>query len=149
MIAPIRHCLFIMGFDCGFDMVPRLTESDCDKIRWLAFIDELKEVYNKDPMFQVQPRVVEFQVGEHPRLPLEGHKFLRFSSKVSGPTTAAAEPYIRRIYHIARKNFGQRVQFWHEINDDFGYYDWNAVNESFQSYNKSVGLSIFHTTLFF
>ena len=62
MIAPIRHYLFVMGFGCGFDMVPHLTESDSDKNRWLAFIDELKEVYKKDPVFQVQPCVITFQV---------------------------------------------------------------------------------------
>ena len=81
-----------MGFDCGFDMAPRLTESDSDRNRWLAFIDKLKEVYKEDPVFQVQSGVVKFQVGEHPRLPLEGQRFLRFSSRVSGATTAAANP---------------------------------------------------------
>ena len=73
-----------MGFDCGFDMVPRLNESKNNRDRWLVFIDVLKKMYNEDPVFQVQPRVIVFQVGEYPRLPLEGHKFLRFSSKVSG-----------------------------------------------------------------
>jgi len=135
-----------MGFDCGFDMVPRLTESDNDKNRWLAFIDEVKEVYNKDPVLQVQPRIFNFQVGEHPQLPLEGHKFLRFSSKVSGPRTAAAEPYIRRVYRIARDNFGQQVQFWHELHDHYGHYEWDAVNESIESYNNSVGLPTFRTS---
>ena len=146
LIAPIRRYLFIMGFDCGFDMVPRLTESDSDKNRWLAFIDEVKEVYNKDPVLQVQPRIFNFQVGEHPQLPLEGHKFLRFSSKVSGPRTAAAEPYIRRVYRVARENFGQQVQFWHELYDHYGHYEWDAVNESIESYNDSVGLPTFRTS---
>lgn len=76
-----------MGFDCGFDMVPCLTESDSDRNPWLAFIDELKEVYKEDSVFRVQSGDVEFQIGEHPRLPLEGHKFLRFSSRVSGATS--------------------------------------------------------------
>ena len=132
-----------MGFDCGFDMVPRLTESDSDKKRWLAVIDELKEVYKEDPVFQVQPRVVEFHVGEHPLLPSEGHKFLRFSSKVSGSLTAAAEPYIRQVYRLARKTFGQQVRFWHELNDDFGYYEWDVVRDSHRSYYNSVCLPIF------
>jgi len=71
-------------------------------------------VYEEDPVFQVQPRVVEFQVGEHPLLPLEGHKFLCFSFKVSGSLTAA-EPYIRQVYRLARKPFDQQVRFWHEL----------------------------------
>ena len=137
-----------MGFDCGFDMVPRLDASKSNKDRWLAFIDVLKKVYNEDPVFQVQPRVITFQVGEYPRLPLEGHKFLRFSSKVSGPRTAAAEPYIRQVYRVAREIFGQQVQFWHELHDNLGHYDWDAVNKSFKSYNDSVGLPIFRITFF-
>ena len=137
-----------MGFDCGFDMVPRLNESKSDKDRWLSFIDLLKKLYNEDPVFQVQPRVITFQVGEYPRLPLEGHKFLRFSSKVSGSLTAAAEPYIRQVYRVAREIFGQQVQFWHELHDNYGYYDWEAVNKSLKSYNDSVGLPIFRTTFF-
>lgn len=135
-----------MGFDCGFDMFPRLTESDSDKSRWLAFINEIKEIYNRDPVFQVQPRVISFQVGEHPQLPFEGHKFLRFSSKVSGSRIAAAEPYIRRVYRVARVIFGQQVQLWHELRDNYGYYDWDAVNKSIESYNDSVGLPTFHTS---
>jgi hypothetical protein len=106
-----RHYLSIMGFGCGFDTVPRLTESDSEKSRSLAFIDELKEVYNEDPVLQVQPRVVTFQVGEHPQLPLEGHNFLRFSSKVSWATTTAPEPYIHQVYRVAREVIGQRVHF--------------------------------------
>jgi len=65
-------------------MVPRLTKSERDKGRWLAFISEIKEIYDNDPVFQVQPRVISFQVGEHPQLPFEGHKFLRFSSRSAG-----------------------------------------------------------------
>ena len=137
-----------MGFDCGFDMVPRLNESKNNRDRWLVFIDVLKKMYNEDPVFQVQPRVIVFQVGEYPRLPLEGHKFLRFSSKVSGSNTAAAEPYIRQVYRVAREIFGQQVQFWHELHDNYGYYDWDAVNKSLEGYNDSVGLPIFRTTFF-
>jgi len=137
-----------MDFGCEHDMVPRLTESDSDKNRWLAFIDEVKEVYNEEAVVQVQTCVVTFKVGEHPQLPLEGHKFLRFSSKVSEPRTEAAEPYIRRVYRIAREIFGQRVQFWHELYDNYGHYEWDAVNESIDCYIDSVGLPIFRTTLF-
>ena len=132
-----------MGYDCGFDMVPRLSKLNADKIRWRAFIEAVKETYEDDPVFQVQSHVVEFEVGEHPKLPFEGHKFLSFSSKVSGPTLAAAEPYIREVYHIAREYFSQQVRFWHELHDKDGYYGRNEVNESLRSYHDSVCLSIF------
>jgi hypothetical protein len=40
---------------------------------------------------------------------------LRFSSKVSGRLTTPVEPYIRSVYQIAKKYFGSRVHFWHEM----------------------------------
>lgn len=73
-------------------------------------------------------------------MPLEGHKFLRFSSKVSGPRTEAAEPYVRQVYQLARRVFGQQVRFWHELYDRSGHYSWSAVNDSLESYHDSVGV---------
>lgn len=128
-----------MGVDCGFDMVPRLTESSDDQRRWTAFVDEVKEVYREDTVLEVQHQVIVFHVGEWPRLPLEGYKFLRFSSKVSGSQTAA-EPYIRQVYCLARKIFDGQVKFWHEINDNYGYYDWQTVHDSHRSYSTPVCL---------
>lgn len=127
-----------MGVDCGFDMVPPLTGLDSDTIRWRAFIEKIKEIFQNDPVVQLQPRFIEFQVGEHPLLPFEGHKFLRFSSKTSGFRSAAAEPYIDDVYRLARTFFGEQVRFWHELNEGNGFYDWKAVNESFKSYYDSV-----------
>ena len=121
-------------------MVPALTESDTDKDRWLDFINEIKEYFKYDIQIAFKPSFIEFQVGEHPQLPFEGHKFLRFSSKVSGSETEAAEPYIRQVYQLARRIFGQRVQFWHELYDSSGHYSWNAVNDSLKSYHDSVSV---------
>ncbi|KAM6485575.1 hypothetical protein HDV62DRAFT_355213 [Trichoderma sp. SZMC 28011] len=45
--------------------------------------------------------------------------FLRFSSKISGSLTMAAEPYIIDVLKIERKYFGRSVHFWHEM-DEFG-----------------------------
>ena len=45
--------------------------------------------HKNDPAFKVQALVFKFQVGEHPQLPLEGNKFIRFSSNVSEATAAA------------------------------------------------------------
>ena len=125
-----------MGYDCGFDMVPSLTTSETDESNWSAFLCEIKRMYEDDPVLLVKPHMVEFKVGEHPCLPVEGHKFLRFSSKVSGSSTA--EPYIRGVLKVARKHFDQRVQFWHELADDYGHYSWNQVNESLRSYEDLV-----------
>ena len=131
-----------MGFDCGFDMVPSLTASEADTSRWLDFLDEIKATYRDDPTVLATPSVIEFRVGEHPCLPIEGQKFLRFSSKVNGSRTAAAEPYIRKVCAVARRHFGNQVQFWHELAEDYGHYGWSQVNESLQSYRSSVSVSL-------
>jgi hypothetical protein len=55
-----------------------------------------------------------FMIGECPD---RCDYFLRFSSKISGRLTTPAEPYIRSVHKIAKKHFGKRVHFWHEIND--------------------------------
>ena len=70
-------------------------------------------------------------VGECPHIPSNPDccdYFLHFSSKVSRRLTTPAEPYIRSVYEIAKKYFGNRVHFWHEMNktrDEWqrGYYD--------------------------
>ena len=131
-----------MGFDCGFDMVPKLTDSKADSSGWFLFVEEIKTIYEDDPLVLVTPKMITFQVGEHPVLPIVGQKFLRFSSKVSGSLTAAAEPYIREVYTIARKYFNGRLQFWHELADNYGYYSWTEVHESIRSYEDTVGGSL-------
>lgn len=61
--------------------------------------------------------------------------FLRFSSKVSGRLTAPARPYILNVYKIAKRHFGSRVHFWHEMNEtgderQWGYYGWQEVHDA-------------------
>lgn len=77
-----------------------------------------------------------FMVGECPRMPSNPARcnyFLRFSSKVSGGLTTAAEPYIRDVHKIAERHFGSRVHFWHELNEtederQRGCYNWREVH---------------------
>jgi len=77
-------------------------------------------------------------VGECPYMPVNPDRcdyFLRFSSKVSGRLTTPAEPYIEGVYKIAKKYFGSRVHFWHEMNEtgderQWGYYDWQEVHNA-------------------
>jgi hypothetical protein len=82
---------------------------------------------------------VSFTVGEWPKIPANPkrcHRFLRFSSKVSG-RQGHVEPYIGGVYRIAKEYFGVRVRWWHELYDMgedsrkcWGYYDWAEVHEA-------------------
>lgn len=132
-----------MGIDAGFDMYPRLSKGIVDRQNWGRFIDFIKEYYKDDTQVEIEPNYINFKAGEHPKLPFEGHKFLRFSSKVSGSTASdtKVDSYIDTVTHIARTRFGSRIRYWHEGADEFGTYDWNEVNESFRSYEQVSGAS--------
>jgi len=130
-----------MGIDAGFDMVPRLSPSEADRKSWAQFIHVVKAHYRDDTQVEIKPNYILFKVGEHPSLPLEGHKLLRFSSKVSG--RSQAQEYIDTVARFARTHFGSRVQYWHEASDSFGKYEWAEVHESIRSYEKVSHISIF------
>ncbi|KUI59135.1 SET domain-containing protein 5 [Cytospora mali] len=127
-----------MGIDAGFDMVPRLSRGIVDKQNWDSFINQIKELYKDDAQVEIKPNYIVFKAGEHPKLPLEGHKFLRFSSKISGriASETRVESYINAITRVARARFGFRIQYWNECADQHGYYDWNEVHESVRSYEQ-------------
>jgi hypothetical protein len=73
-----------MDTDAGFDMVPRLSKGAVDRRNWQSFIKFIKGHYQNDDLVEVKPNYIVFKAGEHPLLPFESHKFLRFSSKISG-----------------------------------------------------------------
>ncbi|KAF2789412.1 SET domain-containing protein [Melanomma pulvis-pyrius CBS 109.77] len=127
-----------MGIDAGFDMVPRLSKGVVDKHNWDQFISSIKQHYRDDPQVETKPNYILFKAGERPKLPFEGHKFLRFSSKVSGAKAAAtrAQSYIDTVTRVARVHFGSRVQCWNDGADRYGTYDWGEVNESIESYEQ-------------
>lgn len=125
-----------MGIDAGFDMVPRLSKGAVDKQSWQSFIKDIKEIYQNDHLVEVKMNFLEFKAGEHPRLPLEGHKFLRFSSKISGSHGRGVEEYIDTVTRVARAHFGSRVQYWNEASDRWGFYSWQEVNDSLSSYQQ-------------
>lgn len=133
-----------MGINAGFDMVPRLSTGIVDTTDWASFINLLKEHYKDDAQVEIKPNYILFKAGEHPMLPFEGHKLLRFSSKVSGRIAAATrvESYIDTITRVARARWGSRIRCWHEGDDQYGYYDWKEVHESFRSYEQ-VCLTIY------
>jgi hypothetical protein len=142
-----------MGFDCGFDIYPRLeATSASDKESYRRFLDEIirtyENVYDKEGR-RADGKVLEmptssdqiyirFMVGECPEMPSNPDRcdyFLRFSSKVSGHLTRPARPYIDSVYEIAIKYFGRRVRFWHELNEygiderqQWGFYSWKQVH---------------------
>jgi hypothetical protein len=83
----------------------------------------------------VKDNYAEFNVGDHPSLPFHGHKFLRYSFKVSSCRTMVAEAYIEGVFRIARSAFGNRIKFWHEWIEKYGCYDWEKVNASVATYD--------------
>lgn len=125
-----------MGIDAGFDMVPRLSKGALDKQNWQSFIKIIKKHYQNDDLVEVKPNYIVFKTGEHPQLPFEGHKFLRFSSKISGSHAKGVEDYIDLITTFARISFGSRIRPWNDAVDIWGFYDWNEVNASIESYQQ-------------
>ncbi|KAK3310168.1 uncharacterized protein B0T15DRAFT_506866 [Chaetomium strumarium] len=137
-----------MGFDCGFDIYPRLDPAkETDKRAYREFLDEVINTYKdandkeggredgkvlqlpEDPGGRLSSKLyITFMVGEWPRMPASPERcnyFLRFSSKVSGRLTQCAEPYIRGVHRIARRHFGSE-----DPTKRSGYYNWSEVYEA-------------------
>lgn len=125
-----------MGIDAGFDMVPRLSKGAVDKQNWQSFIKVVKERYQNDNLVEIKPNYLKFKTGEHPLLPFEGHKFLRFSSKISGSHAEGVEDYIDTVTRVAQVSFGSRIRRWNEAADVWGFYSWPEVNDSIESYEQ-------------
>ncbi|KAH7184522.1 uncharacterized protein B0J16DRAFT_355242 [Fusarium flagelliforme] len=132
-----------MGFDAGFDMVPKLSRTHTDHEAWNLFIFMVKDEFQADERMEIKPNYLSFNAGEVPTLPFEGFKFLRFSSKVSGGNAAKTGVWelIKTVCRIARSIFGSRIVYWCEAVDQFGHYDWKEVNDSIQSYEQVDGWS--------
>jgi hypothetical protein len=129
-----------MGFDAGFDMVPRLTNSEQDRLMWQEFVESVHEAYENDDQVEFKARYIEFKTSEHLRLPIEGHKFLRFGSKISGQDGQQAEEYIKEVTRLA-SGFGSRIRRWSETDGRYGFYDWEDVKESLRSCEQVGSLS--------
>ncbi|RVD88571.1 uncharacterized protein DFL_002751 [Arthrobotrys flagrans] len=126
-----------MGIDAGFDMVPRLSRSAKDQAAWTAFISKVRERYASDPDVEFKENYIVWKKGEHPMLPYAGHKFLRFSAKISGSHHGGIGEDIFTVSGIARSIFGgRRARCWYEgvINNYF--YGWAEVLESWDSYDQ-------------
>jgi hypothetical protein len=125
-----------MGIHAGFDMVPRLSKGAVDRMNWKSFIESMKKHYQNDDLVEVKPNYIVFKAGEHPQLPFESHKFLRFSSKISGSHAKGVEEYLDTVTQAAQIRFGSRVQAWNDAADQYGYYNWQEVNASFKLYEQ-------------
>lgn len=127
-----------MGADAGFDMVPRLSKDTVDRQSWALFIAAVKERYEGDDKVQIKTHYIEFAAGEHPLLPFQGHKFLRFSSKITRriASETRVEDYIDTVTMLAKMVFGMRVRRWNELSDHYGFYDWGEIHDSIRSYDQ-------------
>jgi hypothetical protein len=130
-----------MGYDAGFDLYPSLNEKEADK--WAEFLAAIRQKYSADPIFVETATKIEFAVGEHPSLDINGMNFRRFSSKISGQSKA--ESYLRDITDIARRFFPGRVFYWNELGASIGFdvhtkYDWGEVYNPTNKYVKKISL---------
>lgn len=117
-------------------MVPPLTKSAGDRQKWQQLIDRVKQLYRDDARVEVKTHGILFKAGEDPRLPIRGHKLLRFSAKITGPMAASekVEEYLDTVTDLAREMFGSRVQRWNELFEVYGVYGWREVNDSIETY---------------
>lgn len=124
-----------MGIDAGFDMVPTLSTDLVDTGKWSEFISAIEKRYEDDDLVAARSGFIEFMVGDQPRLPLDGQKFLRFSSRISGDCSTAAK-YIDEVTELARGHFGGQALGWSEASDQRGHYGWELVKASWGIYGQ-------------
>lgn len=84
---------------------------------------------------------IAFTQGEHPSLALDGHRFRRFSSKISGSHSGNVTKYLNEIEIIAKRHFGERVHHWSDLDDDKWEnirYGWDEVYAAKKQDNTSI-----------
>jgi hypothetical protein len=118
-----------MGIDVGFDLYPPLKHTDVDQ--WSRFLQAVCTEFASDAVVVVKDDEIEFQAGEHPTLYADPTRFRRFSSKVTGGGSIAVEPYIKQVYAIAKRYFGNRIFWWSEYCDMSNEkYTWSEVYDA-------------------
>ncbi|KAF2826583.1 hypothetical protein CC86DRAFT_18694 [Ophiobolus disseminans] len=83
-----------MSVSLRFHASPCVARSAEDKSMRKAYIESVEEECEDDDWVEFNDKYIKFKEGEHPRLPMEGHNSLRFSSQISGRTGQEAEEYI-------------------------------------------------------
>lgn len=119
-----------MGLFTGFDMVPRLSEKTEDQKSWECFIQAVKKHYQNDDLIEAKQNCIIVKVDRDLVLPSEGHKLLRFCSKISVRHAEGVEDYLDTITQIAEEHFGSRVHTWEEELGQEGFYRWVDVYDS-------------------
>jgi hypothetical protein len=123
-----------MAIHAGFDMVPRLTKSEADKESWAKFLRLVKYRFQDYDVVFVKDNFIEIGVGQHPRLPLEGHKLLRFSTELEDDDENQLVIFV--IAELAELVFKTRINRWDETIVGFGFYGPQEVRASFKAYHQ-------------
>jgi len=99
------------------------------QLKWSTFLDAVKEAYKDDKNIMInQKGSIVCTQGEHPRLLKDGHRFRRFSSKISGRHCGDVERYLDEVQRIAKRHFRERVHPWNEYGyEDSTCYGWDEV----------------------
>ncbi|TGO92065.1 hypothetical protein BPOR_0011g00160 [Botrytis porri] len=125
-----------MSLYTGFDLVPRLSERTEDQKSWECFIQAVKERYKNDNLVEITQNCIVVKVDRDLILPFEGHKLLRFCSKISVRHAEGVEDYSDTITRIAEESLGSRVRTWEEELGQEGFYRWVDVYDSRKSFEQ-------------
>jgi len=100
--------------------------------KWAAFLNEVKEKYKTDNNVTIfKWGSIVFEQGEHPSLESDGHRFRRFSSKITGSHCGHVQTYLDEVKMIAKRHFGGRVIPWSELAyDNECIYGWKEVYDA-------------------
>ena len=107
----ISYSTRTMHYTSGIDIYPSLTSSPEDRASYSRFLRSIQETFATDPQVISKIGYYDFIVGELAGIPRDGTKFLTFSSRVTGRYSACADRYIRKVYNLARMEFGVSVSF--------------------------------------
>ena len=123
------------GIKCWFRHGSMLNNWSSGAPKLESFIDAIMRRFEDDGCVVRKPNYILFEVGEHPKLPLEGHKLLRLSSSIGQASQKSGiATYIKAVTAIAKQHFGRRVRTWNEAFGSEGHYSWNDVHESYRSF---------------
>jgi len=109
---------------CG--ILPIDQDGPVNKQNRQSFIKVIKERYQNDDLVEIKPNYLKFKAGE-------GHKFLRFSS---GSCAKGVKEYTDTVTRVAQVSLGSRIRCWNEAADERGFYNWQEVHTSIESYEQ-------------
>lgn len=125
-----------MDYEAGFDMVPPLTKEPRDQEKWEILIDIVQSIVWYKEIMLFKSNYIEFNIGDHPKIPFEGHKFLSFRSKISNIDPGQTKDMIEEIWVYAMVVFDSRARYWSNKLGGSSVYSWQDVHDSETSYDK-------------